>query len=328
MEILLLHEREIRGLIGPSQALPVVRESFVELARGHAVLPGVINLDVPNSGAEVHVKGAHLRGSPFFSIKVASGSYDNPARGLPVGSGIVLVFDAATGFPRSVLFDNGYLTELRTGAAGALAAELLANRNVGRVGIVGVGSQARHQLAAFLKVRTPERVIAYGRSEAKATAYAKEMEDREGVRVLPVKTVEQAVRGSDVVITVTPSREPLVRPEWIGPGTHVTAVGSDGPEKQELDVGVLKKADKVVADRLDQCLRIGEIHHAVEAGVLRAEDVYAELGEIAAGLKPGRTSEDEITIADLTGVGVQDAAVANFVLDAALRRGAGKVLEI
>jgi len=328
MEILLLHERDIRGLIGPTQALPVVRGSFVELARGHAILPGFINLDIPKSGAEVHVKGAHLQGSPFFSIKVASGSYGNPARGLPVGSGIVLVFDAATGFPRSVLFDNGYLTELRTGAAGALAAELLAKRDVERVGIVGVGSQARYQLAALVQVRTPERVIAYGRSEAKAAAYAKEMEGLADVEVLPAKTVDQAVRGSDLVITVTPSREPLVRPDWVGPGTHITAVRSDGPEKQELDVGVLEKADKIVADQLDQCLRIGEIHHAVAAGVLRAEDVYAELGEIAAGLKPGRTSEAEITIADLTGVGVQDAAVANFVVDRALERGVGKVLAI
>jgi ornithine cyclodeaminase/alanine dehydrogenase-like protein (mu-crystallin family) len=328
MEILLLHEREIRELIGPAEARPVVRESFVRLARGEAILPGVIALDIPKTRAEVHVKGAHLEGSPFFSIKVASGSYANPARGLPVGSGIVLVFDATTGFPRAVLFDNGYLTELRTGAAGALAAELLAKPEVERVGIVGVGSQARYQLAAFLRVRTPERVIAFGRSEAKATAYAKEMGEREGVRVLPAKTVEQAVRGSDVVITVTPSREPLVREAWIGPGMHITAVGSDGPEKRELEVGVLRKADKVVADRLEQCLRLGEIHHAVDEGALRPQDVYAELGEIAAGLKPGRTSGEEITIADLTGVGVQDAAVANFVVEAALRRGAGKVLEI
>ncbi len=171
-------------------------------------------------------------------------------------------------------------------------------------------------------------MIAYGRSEAKAAAYAKEMEGLADVEVLPAKTVDQAVRGSDLVITVTPSREPLVRPDWVGPGTHITAVRSDGPEKQELDVGVLEKADKIVADQLDQCLRIGEIHHAVAAGVLRAEDVYAELGEIAAGLKPGRTSEAEITIADLTGVGVQDAAVANFVVDRALERGVGKVLAI
>ena len=328
MDLLLLSEKEIRDLVGPAEALPAVRDAFVRLARGEAILPGVIHLDIPNSGAEAHVKGAHLGGSRFFTIKVASGSYANPDRGLPVGSGIVLVFDSTTGFPRAVLFDNGYLTDLRTGAAGALAADLLANREVHRVGIVGVGTQARYQLAALLGVRTPERVIAFGRSEAKATAFAQEMEKLHRIRVLPAKTVEQAVRGSDVVITVTPSREPLVRAEWIGPGTHVTAVGADGPDKQELEVEVLKKADKVVADRLDQCVRFGEIHHAVEAGVLRPADVYAELGDIAAGLKRGRTSEQEITVADLTGVGVQDAAVAELVVVAATRSGVGKALDI
>ena len=323
-----MFEREIRGLIGPNEARPVVRDAFAKLARGEAILPGVINLDIPESRAEVHVKGAHLRATPFFSIKVASGSYDNPARGLPVGSGMFLVFDATTGFPRAVLFDNGYLTELRTGAAGAVAADLLARMDIERVGIVGVGSQARYQLEALLGVRTPERVIAYGRSEPKAIAYAKEMEERHGVQVLPAKTVEQAVRGSDVVVTVTPSKEPLVRAEWVLPGMHITAVGSDGPDKQELDVGVLAKADKVVADRLDQCLRLGEIHHAVEAGVLTRDRVYAELGAIVAGSKPGRERDEEITVADLTGVGVQDAAVANVVVDEALRRGLGKVLDI
>ena len=328
MEILLLFEREIRGLIGPNEARPVVRDAFAKLARGEAILAGVINLDIPESRAEVHVKGAHLRATPFFSIKVASGSYDNPARGLPVGSGMFLVFDATTGFPRAVLFDNGYLTELRTGAAGAVAADLLARMDIERVGIVGVGSQARYQLEALLGVRTPERVIAYGRSEPKAIAYAKEMEERHGVQVLPAKTVEQAVRGSDVVVTVTPSKEPLVRAEWVLPGMHITAVGSDGPDKQELDVAVLAKADKVVADRLDQCLRLGEIHHAIEAGVLTRDRVYAELGAIVAGSKPGRERDEEITVADLTGVGVQDAAVANVVVDEALRRGLGKVLDI
>src|SRR2546425_13293757 len=142
MEVLLLSEREIRVLMGPAEALPAVRDAFVRMARGEAILPGVIHLDLPN-GAEAHVKGAHLQGSRSFTIKVASGSYANPGRGLPTGSGIVLVFDATTGFPQAVLFDNGYLTDLRTGAAGALAADLLAKREVERVGIVGVGTQAR-----------------------------------------------------------------------------------------------------------------------------------------------------------------------------------------
>ncbi|HKZ99653.1 MAG TPA: NAD(P)-binding domain-containing protein [Thermoplasmata archaeon] len=328
MEIRLLFERDIRALIGPKEAIPAVRDAFARLARGQAVLPGTIGLDLPEDRVEVHVKGAHLRGSPAFTIKVAGGSYDNPSRGLPVGHGLVMAFDAKTSFLRAILFDNGYLTDLRTGAAGAVAADLLARRRVERVGIVGVGVQARAQLEALLQVRTPDRVIAFGRDARKAAAYAEEMEARHGARVLPAKTAEQAVRGSDIVITATPAHEPIVRATWVGPGAHVTAVGSDGPEKQELDVGVIGKADKVVADRWDQCVRLGEIHHAVEAGVFARERLHAELGEICAGLKPGRTSDDEITVADLTGVGVQDAAVANVVLEAAARRDLGQTLEI
>ena len=328
MEVRLLFEPEIRGLIGPKEAIREVREAFAKLARGEAVLPGVIGIDIPEHRAEVHVKGAYLKGAPYYSIKEAAGSWNNPAKGLPIGSGLVLVFDAETTFPRAILFDNGYLTDLRTGAAGAVAADLLAKRDIDRVGMVGVGYQGRYQLEALLQVRAPDRVIAVARDEAKVSAYCREMEAKHGVPVVPAKTVEQAVRGSDLVVTSTPATTPIVRADWVGPGMHITAVGSDGPDKQELDVAVLAKADKVVADRLEQCAALGEIHHALAAGVMHREDVHAELGEIAAGLKRGRESDAEITVADLTGVGVQDAAVANFVVREAFRRGLGKVLEI
>ena len=328
VEVRLLFESEIRALIGPKDALDAVREAFVKLARGQALLPGVLGLDIRETRTEAHIKGAFLLGTPYFTVKAASGSYDNPTRGLPVSGGLVMVFDATTGLPRAILFDNGYLTDLRTGAAGALAADLLAKKEVDRVGIIGVGTQARYQLAALLGVRRLATVLAYGRSTAKAAAFAREVESRHGVRVTVAPTMEKAVRGSDIVITVTPATQPLVQADWVQDGTHITAVGADEAEKQELDVRVLQKADKVVADRLEQCLRLGEIHHAVEAGVFSKEDVYAELGEIAAGMKPGRESDDEITVADLTGVGIQDAAVANRVVDEALRRGLGKIIEV
>jgi len=328
VEVRLLFESEIRDLIGPKEALEAVRDAFGKLARGEAVLPGVIGVDIPEARTEAHVKGAYLRGAPYFSIKAASGSYNNPSKGLPVSGGLVLVFEVTTGFPRAILFDNGYLTDLRTGAAGALAADLLAKKDVGQLGIVGAGTQARYQLEALLGVRRPNSVVAWGRSLVRATAYANEMERRHGVRIKVVSSIAAAVEGSDVVITATPSTAPLVRAEWVGLGTHITAVGSDAPGKQELDPSILGKADKVVADRLEQCLAYGEIHHAVRAGVLREADVYAELGEIVAGMKKGRESEDEVTVADLTGVGVQDAAVANRVVDEALRRGLGQVLQV
>lgn len=327
MAVRVLDEASIRALIGPAQALAVVAEAFAALAGGRATLPGVIQLDLPQSRGEVHVKGAHLHGSAFYSIKVAAGFYDNPGLGLPVGSGLVLVFDAQTGAPCAILLDNGYLTELRTGAAGALAARHLARARVDTVGIVGCGGQARYQLEALLEVRRPRRVRVWGRSRERAEACAREMEAHFGVAAEAVSTVREAVADSDVVVTVTPSREPLVRGEWLRPGTHVTAVGSDGPGKRELDAAALAGADKVVVDRLDQCLRFGELHHAVAAGVLAPERVWAELGELAAGLKPGRTSDAEITIADLTGVGVQDAAVAAFVAQTAFDAGVGRALE-
>jgi ornithine cyclodeaminase len=286
-----------------------------------------MHLDLPHARGEVHVKGAHVLGSPFYSIKEAAGFWGNPERGLPVGSGLVLVFDAETGLLRALLLDNGYLTELRTGAAGALAALLLARAELRVVGILGAGSQARYQLEALCAARRPERARVWSRRLEAADAYAREMTARLGLPVEAVAHAREAVEGCDLVATTTTAREPVLRAEWIAPGLHVTAVGSDSPEKQELEAEVLARADLVVADRLDQCLRLGEIHHAVASGRLRPADVHAELGEVAAGLKPGRTSDDQITVADLTGVGVQDAALADLVVAEALRRGLGRVLE-
>jgi len=328
MQARILLEPEIRDLIGPASAYLAVRSAFVALARGEATLPGVIGFDVPAHRGEVHVKGAYLHGHPFYSVKEAAGFYANAEKGAPVGSGLVLVFDATTGFPAAVLFDNGYLTELRTGAAGALAADLLARRRVRKAAVIGAGSQARFQAEALALARRPDSIAVFARTPARSAAYAREMEGRLGIPVSVAASAQAAVEGADVVITATPSRAPIVRAEWLAPGAHVTAVGSDGPDKQELDVSVLERADKVVVDRLDQCLRLGELHHAVEAGALAAGDVWAELGELAAGMKPGRESEDEITVADLTGVGIQDAAVAEVVVAEAMRRGVGRTMEV
>jgi ornithine cyclodeaminase len=326
--IRVLREPQIRGLLAARDAQEVVREAFVKLARGEVDLPAVLDFDITEHRGESHVKGAYIHGAPYFSVKEAAGFYGNAERGLSITSGLIAVFDATTGFPAAILFDNGYLTELRTGAAGALAADLLAKRNVEQIGVIGSGGQARYQLEALLEVRHPQRVIVFGRSSERAQAYADEMMDRFGISVETAKSAREAVEGSDVVVTTTPAREPLIKAEWISAGTHVTAVGSDLAEKQELEVAVLVKADKVVADRLAQCVRQGEIHHAIEAGVLTEEAVFAELGQIASGQRAGRESDDEITVADLTGLGVQDAAVANWVVARAIETDAGESLSI
>jgi ornithine cyclodeaminase len=319
----LLSEQEIRGLIGPGEALEAVREAFAALARERAETPAVIIIEIPESRGEVHVKGAHLGGSPYYAVKFASVFADNPAMGLPVAGGLVLAFDAKTGRLAGVLLENGFLTDLRTGAVGALAADLLAKRETKQVGIIGTGAQGRYQLEALLGVRRPQRVLAYDRSAAAAAAYAADMRACHGISVSAVEGAHDAVEHSDLVICSTPSREAYLRPEWVSAGTHITAMGSDNPAKQELFPEILGLADKVVVDNLEQCLSKGELHHAVEHGVMVPAQVYAELGEIAAGLKPGRTSESEITVADLTGIGAQDTAVASRVLCSALAAGTG-----
>jgi ornithine cyclodeaminase len=320
-----LTEAEIRGLIGPAEALAAVREAFIAFARGKATLPGVIGLELPEQEGEAHIKGAWLHGEPYWSIKAATGFYGNAALGLPVLGGLSLVFSATTGFLDTLLLDNGYLTELRTGAAGALAADLLAKREIAQALIVGAGGQARYQLEALLGVRRPERVVVYARRSEAASAYAVEMRNRLGVEVIVAPDLRHAVATSDLIVTTTPSRAPLIQAEWMQPGTHITAMGSDFPEKQELAVDVLARADLVVADHPPQAATQGELHHAIAGERLRIEDIVA-LGDIAAGRAPGRVGDEQITVADLTGLGIQDAALANAVVELAKARGIGQTL--
>lgn len=312
MPLRLVDEATIRALVGPRDALPACREAFRALARGDVVQPEPMGFDLADRHGEAHVKGAYLRGAPFFSIKVATGFYDNPARGLPVGSGVVWVFDAETGVPAAILQDNGYLTELRTGAAGAVAADALAAPEVRRVAIVGAGVQARYQLEALLLVRRPAEVVVASRDFARAKLYAAEMSAKHGFPVRAAGTVREAVTGADLVVTTTPARAPVVLDAWIGPGTHVTAMGSDLPAKQELEPALLARA-VVVADSRSQAVTQGEAHHAVAARLLDPSAVR-ELGDVLEGRVAGRTGDDEITVADLTGVGALDAAVANLVM--------------
>jgi ornithine cyclodeaminase/alanine dehydrogenase-like protein (mu-crystallin family) len=325
MSVRVLREAEIRALIGPADALAAVREAFIALAQDRATLPGVIGVEFPEQGGEAHIKGAYLHGAPTWSIKAATGFPGNAARGLPVNGGLSLVFSAETGFLDTLLLDNGYLTELRTGAAGALAADLLAKRNIAQTLIVGAGSQARYQLEALLGVRRPGRVVVFARRPEAASAYALAMGERLGIEISVADRLQRAVEGSDLIVTVTPSHQPLISASWLQPGAHITAVGSDFPEKQELDVEVLSRADLLVADHPPQAATQGEIHHAIAAGRLRLEDVLS-LGDIAAGLAPGRTDDRQITVADLTGLGIQDAAVANKVVVLARERGLGQTL--
>jgi ectoine utilization protein EutC len=329
-DVLLLREPDIRDLLDPSACLEAVQRALAAYSTGQAQIPSVIALDVAENHGEIHVKAGHLRDGPFYAVKIISGFWDNPQLGLPALNGMVVVFDAKTGAPAGLLLDNGFITDLRTGAAGAVAAKYLARKNIGIVAVVGSGAQARRQVEMLALVRKFSEVRIWGRDPAKARACADALARNTVIPTCPfaaADSVRQAVEGADIVITVTASREPLVRAEWLEPGVTIIAVGSDGPGKQELDWGVLERADKIVADSLPQCLQLGEIHHAVQAGAV-TEGKTSELGEIIAGLKPGRTSEKEVIVCDLTGVGVQDVAAASVVMRRAQAAGRGEKITI
>jgi ornithine cyclodeaminase/alanine dehydrogenase-like protein (mu-crystallin family) len=328
--VLILREPEIRALLDPAACIEAVEKAFSLYSTGHAELPVVLHLQVPESQGEIHIKAGHLHGAANYAVKIVSGfSGDAPAEPQTI-NGMVLIFDARTGAPAAFLLDNGYITELRTAAAGAIAAKHLARREVKTVAVIGSGQQARYQIESLDLVRKFRDVRIYGRTALRAEACARHLMEKfaiergEAVRFSVSASVQEAVEGADIVLTVTSSHEPLVRAEWLSPGTTVIAVGSDNPEKQELGVDVLARADRIVADSIPQCLRLGEIHHAVERGAIKKEKVSAEIGEIAAGLKPGRKSDSEIIVCDLTGVGVQDVASATLVYQRALAASRGE----
>ena len=307
-------EPAIRDAVTDAIALKAAQRAFLALGRGEALVPPPLGVDLEQVGGEIHVKGAYLHGSPIFAFKVATGFYGNTARGLPSGSGLVLVFDAATGFPLGLLADNGYLTDLRTAAAGALAASWLAPDRPLVVAVLGAGIQARLQLRLISRVRSISEIRVWSPRPESREACAAELVETLRVPATSRPTPMAAVADADLVVTVTPSRQPLVTANMLRSGVTIIALGSDGPDKRELASSVLERADKIVTDLTDQCLRLGELHHAVEPGVLSPEQVYAELGEIQAGARPGREG-DETIVCDLTGVGAQDAAIAEAAWD-------------
>jgi ornithine cyclodeaminase/alanine dehydrogenase-like protein (mu-crystallin family) len=315
-DVLLLREPEVRAALDMPSLIEAMGSALDAYSSGRAELPTVIHLEVPEARGEIHVKAGHLHGEPRYAVKVSSGFF-SPTEP-PSIDGLVMVFDASTGALAALLLDGGHITDARTGAAGGLAASFLAPDRVGTVGVLGTGLQARYQLDALAVVRPFDRVRVWGRNIDHASACVDDLRGRSLPTddVETAATAEEAVVGSDVVLTCTASTEPLVRAEWLRPGMHVTAVGSDGPGKRELDVDVLARTDLLVVDSLDQCLRFGELHHAVDAGVVDADDAI-ELGDVAGGRSPGRTSDEQLTVCDLTGVGVQDVAAAALVLERA-----------
>jgi ornithine cyclodeaminase len=328
MKITILTESEIRQCVDLDQeALAAVEDGFTRLADGKASMPPIMRIDVPENNGEVDIKSAYLEGLDSFAVKMSSGFFNNHKLGLPSLGGMMILLSAKVGFPEALLLDNGYLTDVRTGLAGAIAAKYLAPQKIETAGVIGAGAQARYQMRSLKLVRNFERVLVYNRNPGRVNDYIEEMSAVLDVEIIQAASIADVVGRSDVVVTTTPAKSPFLEADWLHPGLHITAMGSDAEEKNELAPAILSNADLLVCDRKSQVFRLGEHHHALEAGLISENDDIVEMGEITAGRHPGRTYAKQITVCDLTGTGVQDTAIALLAYRKAREKGLGMTIE-
>lgn len=322
--IKILTEAELRGVVGLDlEAIDCIEQAFAALATGDVVMPPILSMAIAPFNGEVDVKTAFVPGIDSFAIKISPGFFDNPKIGLPSTSGLMVLFAARTGMLEALLLDNGYLTDVRTAAAGAVAARHLARADASTACILGAGAQGKLQLQALCLVRPIKSATIWARDPDRAMIAAAEMTRELGIEVTAATDIAAAVSAADVVVTTTPASKPILQGEWLRPGQHITAMGSDQDHKNELDPGCFVRAELYVPDRLTQTRTLGELRSAIVAGVVEANADFAELGMIVAGNAKGRPSEDAITIADLTGTGIQDTAIATFASARAFVANAG-----
>lgn len=319
---LVLTGAEVMRILDLDLALKAVRAAFLAHGEGRVNMPPKTELPVGSGSLKAMYGEIFLPDGHVCGLKWNANFPDNPRRGYPTIMGKLLLNDPDTGLELADM-DATAITNFRTGAAGGLAVEVLARPEATRLGVVGAGAQARTQIAGILRVRPIASITIFSRTAAHAQALAGEVGSRYGIEARAAETAAQAVKGQDVVVTVTPSRTPLVRREWVSPGTHLNAFGADGPGKQELDPAILRDA-RIVVDDLAQARQIGEINVPLARGGITLEHISGTLGEIVAGKKPGRTGDREITVFDATGLAVQDLALGLLVYHRARERGVGE----
>jgi ornithine cyclodeaminase len=313
-DIRIVTEAELRRVVRLDLALlDAVERAFAALSSGDVVMPPVLSMDLPAVRGEVDVKTAWIPGFPGFAIKVSPGFFDNPKLGIPSLNGLMILFSATTGLVEAVFLDNGYLTDLRTAAAGAVAARHLAPTTVTTCGVIGTGVQARLQVEAARLVRPFGRVLVWGRDNRRAATCAADLARDLDVEAEAVADPSDLAARCELIITTTPAREPVLTAAHLAgrTGLHITAMGSDQAGKNEIDPHLLAGCDLYVCDRVSQVERLGELRAALDAG-LAAQPV--ELGDIVLGRAEGRTSDGHLTLCDLTGTGAQDTAIAAHVL--------------
>jgi len=321
---IILQKNEIKEcVVINNELIPIIENAFVSLAKGLTTMPPIMRLDIKEYHGEVDVKTAYIKGLDSFAIKISPGFFNNPTLGLPTTSGMMILLDTKTGILKSILLDKGYLTDVRTAIAGAIAAKYLSNKNISTAGIIGAGMQAKLQLQALMLVRQPTKAYVWGRNDKKVKQFVSDNSSKLKIELIQANNIEEVCKKSDILITTTPSTKPLVKSEWLRKGMHITAMGSDAEHKNELDPKIIKECDLYIADKKSQTAILGELHHAIKAKLISSEKKFNELGNIINKDIKGRLSKDSITVCDLTGTGVQDTVIARYAFDIAMKKQFG-----
>lgn len=325
MEVLWLTEKEVRSLLTMDDAIAAVQKAFLDHGMGRTQMPSKSYLHLPDHNGDLRCMPAYLEGQDMAGVKIVNVHPGNPLIGLPTVMALLILHSPHTGEPLAIMGAT-YITSMRTGAAGAIAARYLARPDSHVIGMIGAGAQARTQLQGLSRHFQIDQVTVFDSFADRARAFAEDVLGFLKCDCIAVAGPEEACE-CDILVTTTPSRQPVVRNEWVRPGTHINAIGADAVGKQELESALLKRA-KIVVDDIVQSVHSGEVNVPISEGILRPEEIHAQIGEVLAGKKPGRVSSEEITIFDSTGLGIQDVATGHAVYEKALQSGMGRRLEL
>lgn len=308
-----------------SDAMDAVEKAFEQHGRKNVQMPPKSYLYFESHNGDLRTMPAYLEDQDVAGVKIVNVHPDNRQKGLPTVMALFVLNSTETGAPIAVM-DATYLTDIRTGAAGGIAAKYLARPQSRILGIVGSGNQARTQLLAIANVLDLDEVKVYSAHRSRAEQFRQEMECKAGCSITVCSSIEE-VCDCDILVTVTPVREPIVKREWIKPGTHINAIGADAAGKEELEASILLQS-RVVVDDMAQASHSGEVNVPLSGGLITVNDICCEIGEVVAGLKSGRLDDSDITVFDSTGLAIQDVATALLVYDAAKEKGVGKKLQL
>jgi alanine dehydrogenase len=324
MDTLWLGNEEVRHLLSMKEALGAVEEAFKQHAAGKVQMPAKLYLNFPRYGGDLRAMPAYLEEMEAAGVKIVNAHPANPPKGLPTVMAVLVLNDPATGVPMAIM-DATYLTDMRTGGAGGVATKYLARKDSKILGIVGAGRQAKTQLLAITKLVDIEEVKVASRSIEDAARFVEDMSPLVEAEMVACSVKEAC--ECDILSTTTPVRRPVVKEEWIKEGTHINAMGADAKGKEELDPGILKKAE-IFVDDMQQASHSGEVNVPLSRGLLSLKDIRGEIGEVIAGIIKGRTRYEQLTIFDSTGLAIQDVAVGFLVFRKARKEGIGRKLNL